>query len=137
MKLIIAGGRDYHLTREDMARLDDIVGVEEVLSGMCRGADKDGWRWARSRGIVTKEFPADWDAHGKAAGPIRNKVMVACADAVALFPGGRGTESMYRDAVKAGLRIFDFRTIDLGPQRSPASVAQINAQVKQAEREVG
>ena len=112
MKLIIAGGRDYELTREDRGWLDDLwvmEGVDEVVSGGAKGADASGEAWAVAREIPVKVFPANWDKHGKAAGPIRNEEMAAYADAVALFPGGRGTESMYQEAKKAGIEIYDFR----------------------------
>ena len=56
-----------------------------------------------------KRFPADWDKHGRAAGPIRNAQMARYADAVALFPGGRGTASMRRVAEKAGITVYEFR----------------------------
>ena len=109
MKLIIAGGRDYRLTEADHAKLNAIEGVSEVVSGGASGADAGGEVWARARGLPVKRFPADWNTHGRAAGPIRNQQMAAYADAVTLFPGGRGTDSMHREAVKAGLKMFDFR----------------------------
>ena len=59
--------------------------------------------------IPVNIFPADWKAHGKAAGPIRNRDMAKHADQVVLFPGGRGTENMYQEAKKAGLVIHDWR----------------------------
>jgi hypothetical protein len=43
--------------------------------------------------------------------------MAKCADAVALFPGGRGTENMYQEALKAGLIIYDFRLAAPDPLR--------------------
>jgi len=45
----------------------------------------------------------------QAAGPIRNGTMAHYADAVALFPGGRGTEDMARQSEQKGLEIFDYR----------------------------
>lgn len=60
-----------------------------------------------------KRFPADWKSHGRAAGPIRNEPMAEYADGVALFPGGRGTASMKREAAKRGLRVFVFRSLTL------------------------
>jgi hypothetical protein len=110
MKLIIAGGRGYNLSEEDKQRLDGIEGVTEVVSGTARGVDKDGELWAEARGIPVRRFAPDWRL-GKAAGIQRNRDMAAYADAVALFPGSRGTESMYEIAKKKGLRIFDFRTV--------------------------
>jgi len=111
VRLIIAGGRYYRLTSDDLARLDAIEGVTEVVSGGCRGVDKDGEAWARSRHITIKRFEARWSLHGPAAGPIRNKEMAAHADAVALFPGGRGTKDMHRSAIASGLKVFDFRNV--------------------------
>ncbi len=111
MKLIIAGGRKYRLTENDRSyKLGSIAGITEVVSGAASGADRDGEQWAKERGIPIKKFPADWDSLGRAAGPIRNGAMAEYADAVALFPGGDGTDDMYRKADKAGLKIFDWRT---------------------------
>lgn len=117
MKLIIAGGRDYYLAQADYARLDELHArqpIAEVAYGGATGADQCGRKWAIDRGIPVRCFPADWNAHDKAAGPMRNAAMAAYADAVALFPGGKGTQSMYNEAKKAGLRIFDFRGGDGG-----------------------
>lgn len=112
MRLIIAGGRDYEVTSEDIAKLDQIHAkraVSKVVSGCARGVDFAGERWAAQNHIPVSKFPADWTKHGKSAGPIRNREMAEYADAVALFPGGRGTQDMHNAAVKAGLMIFDFR----------------------------
>lgn len=112
MKLIIAGGRDYQFTEADYDRLDALherTPVSEVVSGKAPGADTCGEEWARRHGLPVAEFPADWEAHGRAAGPMRNHQMAVYADAVALFPGGRGTRSMHRLATKEGILIFDFR----------------------------
>lgn len=111
MKLIIAGGRDYALTDEDYQRLDDIharTPIAEVVSGHATGADLGGEAWAEARGIPVRLFRARWGSHGPSAGPIRNRQMAQYADAVALFPGGRGTAHMAQEGQRAGLRIFDF-----------------------------
>jgi len=110
MKLIVAGGRDYILDIWDLGQLDQICPTE-IVSGCCQGADRSGESYAAYHGIPVKRFPADWQTHGKAAGPIRNKAMAAYADAAALFPGGRGTESMYKEAKAAGIKIYDFRRL--------------------------
>lgn len=109
MKLIIAGGRNYKMMRRDFDRLDDITGVTEVVSGCAQGVDSAGEGWARNRIIPVKRFPADWDVFGKRAGILRNREMANYADAVALFPGGRGTANMFEVAKELGLKIFDFR----------------------------
>ena len=112
MKLIIAGGRDYHFTQEDLDALDELhllQPVTEVVSGAQRGADTEGERWAASHGIPVKQFPARFAQLGRKAGPLRNYKMARYADAVVLFPGGKGTLSMYREALDAGIHIYDWR----------------------------
>lgn len=110
MKIIIAGGRDYYLQPQDLAKLDQIKDqITEVVSGGAKGVDICGEHWAIKNNIPIKAFAPDWKKHGKAAGPIRNKQMADYADAVALFPGGKGTENMYNAAKKNDLIIYDFR----------------------------
>lgn len=113
MKLIIAGGRHYTLTPVDHRRLNILLRehpVTEVVSGMCpTGADLCGEQWAHAHEIPVKLFRADWAKHGKAAGPMRNTAMAEYADALAVFPGGRGTASMLQAAIDRGLQVFDFR----------------------------
>jgi len=112
MKLIIAGGRNYILNLGDLLKLQSLFedeGVTAVVSGGCKGADECGERWALSNGIPVDVFDADWTRYGNYAGPLRNKKMARYADAVVLFPGGRGTESMHREAKTYGLKIYDWR----------------------------
>lgn len=137
MKLIIAGGRSYTFTQKDFERLDAIhekFGVAEVVCGTPWdpkkkkppvGADQWGAFWANERGIPVKDMPAEWDniarpgaiiryrrdgtPYDVVAGPYRNGRMAEYGDAAALFPGGTGTASMYREAQKAGIQIFDYR----------------------------
>lgn len=114
MKLIIAGGRDYQFDEEDEFILNAILGsgnrrITEVVSGGAKGADRGGELWAKHWNIPIKRFPADWDKHGKKAGPIRNEEMAKYADAVILFPGGRGTANMLVNAIKHDLKIYDLR----------------------------
>jgi len=111
MKTIIAGGRDYTLTDFDRARLAGLD-ITEVICGCARGADTGGEQWAQERGIPVKRFPADWNRHGKAAGPIRNCEMVKAAEALVAFPGGRGTDHTVRAALERGLFVWDWRERD-------------------------
>ena len=112
MKLIIAGGRNYRINGFDLVNLKKIDGITEVVNGGAAGADAEGKLWAERNGIPVKMFLADWKTYGKAAGPIRNKKMAEYADAVVLFPGGRGTLSMKREAEKRCLIVYDFMNSD-------------------------
>ncbi len=117
MKLIIAGGRNQRLSLNDkdvlycldMYQDGSYLEVTEVVSGGANGIDKDGEEWAKSMGITVKVFEADWDTHGPGAGPIRNLAMAQYADALALFPGGKGTRNMFGAATREGLKIYDYR----------------------------
>ena len=95
MKLIIAGSRDftnYRLLEDQITFL--IPDVTEVVCGCARGADELGHRWAISHGKDVKMFPAKWDNHGRAAGPIRNAEMADYADQAAIFCKNKSPGSM-------------------------------------------
>lgn len=108
MRVIIAGSRRY----EDYAEL--VAGIEasgfqitEVVSGGAKGADALGERWAQERGIPIRRFDADWDGLGRGAGHVRNREMVAYAEALIAFPLGDspGTEDVIKQATRAGLQV--------------------------------
>lgn len=83
-------------------------GVTVTISGCARGADMLGIEWAEANGIEVARFPADWDTHGRAAGPIRNQQMLdeGKPDLVVAFPGGRGTADMVRRTKAAGIELI-------------------------------
>ena len=110
MKTIIAGGRHYDLTVQDIEKLDQLKDkITEVVSGCARGVDTQGENWAEKNNIKISKFPAEWDKYGKSAGYKRNQQMAKYANAVVLFPGGKGTNHMYDIAKKEGLVVHDYR----------------------------
>ena len=66
------------------------------------GADYYGEEFAKEFKLEVEEYPADWDKHGKAAGPIRNEQMAKAANAVIVFWDGksRGSKNMIDMAEK-------------------------------------
>lgn len=115
MKTIIAGSRtitDYKLLCEAIRKSG--FDITEVVSGVARGVDALGERYAADNGIPTRRFPANWNEHGRAAGPIRNGEMAKYADALtALWDGqSRGTRDMLHKAYSHGLAIYLARTDD-------------------------
>ena len=109
MKVIIAGGRDYNFDETDfmiLRGLNNDYNFTEIISGGASGADYDGESFAEINGITTKCFSANWKKYGKSAGPIRNKQMAKYADAVILFPGGKGTASMRKYAEQYNLKVL-------------------------------
>ena len=81
--------------------------VTQVISGCAQGVDQVGEEWAAANRIPVEPMPADWDMHGRAAGPIRNKAMAQRADALILVWDGqsRGSASMKREAEAAKLEM--------------------------------
>lgn len=96
MKVIIAGSRDI----TDFGLVNDIVqpylkNITEIVCGCAKGVDQLGWEIGQIAEIPVKEFPADWNKHGKAAGPIRNKQMADYADAaIVIHNGSKGSLNM-------------------------------------------
>ncbi|SIT15856.1 DUF2493 domain-containing protein [Paracoccus saliphilus] len=110
MRVIVCVGRDFTNSAALWSYLD-LFGppeITEIVSGMAKGADTIAADWAHCFGFGLLEFPADWKAHGRAAGPIRNQRMIdeGKPDAVIAFPGGLGTADTVRRAKKAGLPVY-------------------------------
>jgi hypothetical protein len=109
MKVIIAGSRtvtSYDLVTK--AILDSGFKIGTVVSGCARGVDRLGERFAMEAKLPVSLFPAEWDVHGPAAGPIRNKKMGDYADALIAIRVNmsRGTSHMIEYATGKGLRVY-------------------------------
>ena len=135
--LVIAagGGRDLswpqqRVAAELLARSGGRL-VHLLLHGGARGADAAIGRAAQQLGWSALVMPAQWQLHGRAAGPIRNRALLeqALARAVAhsssgcltsvlvvAFPGGAGTASLVREARRMASR-----------SPVPISVAEVTA----------
>lgn len=112
MKTIIAGSRhlwDIEYIRNAVKRSEFII--TEVVSGCAPGVDRMGEKFAHENNTPVKKFPADWKAHGKAAGFKRNREMAEYAEAlVAVWDGkSRGTMHMIKTARSEGLKNFVFK----------------------------
>ncbi len=112
MKVIIAGSRTIS-DRESVEAAIKASGFEitEVVCGMARGVDTEGFNWAKDNNIPVKEFHADWEKYGRAAGPIRNKQMAEYADALIaiMAPNSKGTKNMIETAIKRGLKLWEVK----------------------------
>ena len=126
MKVIVCGGRDYLrydvLANELTNLLNEYWHGEfnekpvTIISGGATGADflTKVWYTCEFRdhpAVTFKEYPANWKAHGKAAGAIRNQQMLeeeGPIDLVIAFPGGRGTADMITRAKKAGVPVYEY-----------------------------
>lgn len=121
MRVLVTGGRDFQPYSTVMTTLDYVhckVGITEIIHGGAGtrdwhtqiaqlGADLLAGRWAEERGIKETCMPADWETHGRAAGPIRNSAMIDLnPDLVVAFSGGKGTSDLLRKARARKIKIF-------------------------------
>lgn len=128
MKVIIAGGRDvfdYDLLLKAISQCN--MEITEVVSGGADGADALGERWARENNIKCTVFPAMWNIHGRAAGPIRNREMAEYAEGlIALWDAeSRGTKDMISQARKNDLEVF-VQLTPRGEQRKEQEAKEYN-----------
>lgn len=119
-RVLITGSRntkDFRPIREVFKKLEVQYGKNIVIvHGAQKSWDSRERRWygvdffadmlARAMGFQVEAHPADWNTHGKAAGPIRNNEMVKSrpdeGHAFHEDPGlGRGTKDCVRRMVIA------------------------------------
>lgn len=111
-RVLVCGGRDFDDRALVFATLDHInaeTPITAIIEGGARGADRLAYEWSRDRPLTIYTYPADWKRLGRAAGPIRNRDMLADGnpDLVVAFPGGPGTAHMVGLARKAGVRVVE------------------------------
>lgn len=109
-RIIIAGSRNYPCRDYVTKLLDRIAkkhGKFEVVSGLAQGPDTWGKEWAQLNGFPVKEFPAQWNLHGRSAGYKRNTEMANYATHLIAFWDGRsrGTRHMIDTMEIKGLPI--------------------------------
>lgn len=86
-----------------------------VVHGGATGLDSLVSVLAHHKGMLNEVHYADWNAHGKSAGPIRNQKMVDLgADLLLAYPSkdGRGTQDCIARAVKAGIPTLVFDPVE-------------------------
>lgn len=81
MRLLVTGSRYWRPLELVSLVLGKyrVQGIDQLIEG-CDPTGIDwtaGHMWAPSVGIEPRHFPADWDTHHRAAGPIRNSHMLA------------------------------------------------------------
>ena len=115
MKLVVTGSRngcpqvDYWLTRF----VNEVCRPDLVILGCARGVDTQAKLWAQRLNLPYIVYRADWETHGKAAGPIRNREMVNAASrgdycVAFLEQGSRGTLDCLTYAQKRHLICYVF-----------------------------
>lgn len=107
MKVLVCGGRNYNDRNKVSEVLGSLAGVTHVIHGDYRGADTLAKQWAEGMGVQPVNCPANWELFDSAAGPRRNRAMLALGpDLVVAFPGGSGTADMVEAAREAGVEVL-------------------------------
>jgi predicted Rossmann fold nucleotide-binding protein DprA/Smf involved in DNA uptake len=111
MKVIIAGSRDindYNIVLSAFSSCP--FEITEIVSGCAKGVDTLGEQVADLICVPICKFPADWNKHGKAAGPIRNKQMADYADAaIVIHNGSRGSLNMIEQMKKLNKPVYEVK----------------------------
>ena len=118
LRVLVCGSRTY----TDEAEVHNVLSavhrvhgpIDTIIDGAARGADTLGWGWGyNTPGVQSERYPANWNLHGRAAGPIRNQQMLdeGKPDLVLAFVDkplsqSRGTADMVERSRAAGLRVI-------------------------------
>ena len=111
MSVIIAGSRNLVITTEELESIINESGLcikTLINGGYHTGIDAVAREYAKLHNIRTEIYSANWNDHGPAAGPIRNRLMASKAEALIAVYRERtpGTQNMILEAKKRKLRVF-------------------------------
>lgn len=124
MIVLVCGDRNWTDRKKIYNRLDVLwnwiqedYGLNEnplkttIIHGAAKGADTIAGDVAKKDiGFQVKAFPADWNKHGKSAGPIRNRQMLdEKPDLVIAFHSNiaksKGTKDCIEEANRRGIKV--------------------------------
>jgi len=115
MKILICGDRNY----TDKERIRKVIisysyGANLiVIEGGAKGADTLAREICEELAIPFKEYKSEWAKYGKAAGPIRNKLMLDDNPEIELviafhnnIEESKGTKNMVEQAKERGINVI-------------------------------
>lgn len=123
-RVAVTGGRDHVITLEEARQFRGLLGDRWISSGAtillvrhgnALGVDQEAARIAEGSGYPSDPIPAPWgplkkllgegDPRWKAAGHIRNWMLLQGADLLVAFEGGRGTANAVKQAGELGVEV--------------------------------
>lgn len=119
-RVLVCGGRGYD-NRSKLFRILDSALEAATLAGKsftlvhggARGADSLSHVWAsmRKEHVTVRVYEADWETHGRSAGPIRNIKMLTESQphVIIAFKGGSGTAHMVKIGREAGIPVYQVK----------------------------
>lgn len=110
MKVLVCGDRFWTDKEKIRERLAKLPAGTIVIHGAARGADSIAAVIGKTLGFDVRSFPAEWGKHGKAAGPIRNRLMLdEKPDLVLAFhsdlSNSKGTKDTVEEARRRGVPV--------------------------------
>ncbi|MBQ2886036.1 MAG: DUF2493 domain-containing protein [Alphaproteobacteria bacterium] len=118
-RVIIAGGRDFDDYEYMSTKLNNLFKDQnvfnnqaiKVISGMAKGADTLGIRYADEHKMTKILFPANWKAYPRIVGFLRNTDMLSIATHLIAFWDGKsnGTKHMIDIAQEKGIPVWIFK----------------------------
>ena len=112
--VVVTGSRKWANRELLYATLDgwhELAGIASIAEGCAKGADRMAEDWAKEHGILIHHYEADWALMGKAAGAVRNSVMLRSEkpDVVLAFHedirNSAGTGDCVHKAGKLGIKV--------------------------------
>jgi hypothetical protein len=107
-RVLVSGGRDFEnwgFFHDELLKLmEQCGGFNMMAHGGASGVDTFAGHFADAYHIPCQVFHAQWALMGPRAGSIRNGKMLEAfvPTLLVLFPGGRGTADMRRQAICRG-----------------------------------
>lgn len=114
MRVLVCGDRNWRNMSVIERELKKFPPGTIVIHGAARGADTLGGFVADKLGFKVIPFPAKWNIYGRAAGPIRNQVMIdeGMPELVLAFhenlSESKGTKDMVNRARSVGIKVEVF-----------------------------
>jgi len=117
LKVLVCGSREWEDKKAIEREFKALPQGTIIIHGACpTGADALADTTAMKFGFQLRRYPADWDSHGKSAGPQRNAQMIReehrkgePIDLVLAFTAdlerSRGTKDCVGRAKKAGIKV--------------------------------
>ena len=109
IRLAVVGSRSFN----DYELLSQVLGsvkttICSIVSGGAKGADSLAAKYALEHSIPLHEILPDWDKLGRKAGFVRNREIVASADALIAFwnMGSKGTAHTIQLARDANIPMY-------------------------------
>lgn len=110
MKVLVCGDRNWTDQAAIYKRLALLDMSTTIIHGAARGADRIAGDAAERLGLPVIAVPAEWELHGKSAGPIRNRKMLDMEPELVIafhsdLSKSRGTADTVREARKRGIPV--------------------------------